>query len=337
MRRWSGYKYELRFALFSDEWSCRSVGTSFQSLSLPLIPRPRPEGSCENWKWQSNQHVEQADWTKLSWPRSELFNTGPIGGLCYRGCSRAVWEPETQRGERQRSSGKQEEERETAWSKVYIKLCEFSPKSLISTPTPPPPATHLSGGWIGNVCITCDLMSTWCCHMKDLFPTAWKASPVNLDRVSSAWSHEAPSEAISSPPSIQMIINHVIITLTGVHLRNRGREIFLSGGRITYDPFMSRWEPLKIIIHHSRGSSNNRKAPSVINLMGFAYFSSLTRIRQKKSHKREEYGLKKNSQKPQSSYYEGCVSPQLTFWLKTPRFQGKTLIYIFFKFWYLRD
>lgn len=136
VRRWSGYKYELRFALFSDEWSCRSVGTSFQSLSLPLIPRPRPEGSCENWKWQSNQHVEQADWTKLSWPRSELFNTGPIGGLCDRGCSRSVWEPETQRGERQRSSGKQGEERESAWSKVHIKLCGFAPKSLISVPPP---------------------------------------------------------------------------------------------------------------------------------------------------------------------------------------------------------
>lgn len=71
---------------------------------------------------------------------------------------------------------------------------------------------------------------------------SWKALPVNLDRVSSASSREAPPKAISSPPPIQMIINHVIITLTGVHLRIGGgeREIFLSGGRITYDPFMSR-------------------------------------------------------------------------------------------------
>lgn len=55
--------------------------------------------------------------------------------------------------------------------------------------------------------------------MKDLFfPALWKALPVNLDRVSSASSREAASKAISSPASIQMIINHVIITLTGVHL-----------------------------------------------------------------------------------------------------------------------
>lgn len=72
------------------------------------------------------------------------------------------------------------------------------------------------------------------------FLAPWKALPVNLDRVSSASSREAPPKAISSPPPIQMIINHVIITLTGVHLRIGGeREIFLSGGRITYDPFMS--------------------------------------------------------------------------------------------------
>lgn len=50
----------------------------------------------------------------------------------------------------------------------------------------------------------------------------WKALPVNLDRVSSASSREAPPKAISSLPPIQMIINHVIITLTGVHLRIGG-------------------------------------------------------------------------------------------------------------------
>lgn len=83
-------------------------------------------------------------------------------------------------------------------------------------------------------------------HERFFFPAPWKALPVNLDRVSSASSREAPPKAISSPPPIQMIINHVIITLTGVHLRigggggGREREIFLSGGRITYDPFMSR-------------------------------------------------------------------------------------------------
>lgn len=37
----------------------------------------------------------------------------------------------------------------------------------------------------------------------------------------------------------------------GPSLKQEENEIFLSGGRITYDPFMSCWEPLKIIIHHS--------------------------------------------------------------------------------------
>lgn len=139
-------------------------------------------------------------------------------------------------------------------------------------------------------------------HERLCPPAPWKALPVNLDCVSSASSHEAPSKAISSPPSIQMIINHVIITLTGVHLRIGGeREIFLSGGRITYDPFMSRWEPLKIIIHHSRGSRNNWKAPSVINLMGFAYFFL---PREDQAGEITQEGNKwflKNPQKPQSS------------------------------------
>lgn len=70
-----------------------------------------------------------------------------------------------------------------------------------------------------------------------------------------------------------MIINHVIITFTWVHLWNGGaNEIFLSGGRITYDPLMSCWEPLTIIIHRSRSTPTTEKAQSVRNLMGFAYF-----------------------------------------------------------------
>lgn len=50
-----------------------------------------------------------------------------------------------------------------------------------------------------------------------------KAFPVNLYFVSYAILHEAMSKAISLPSSIQMIINHVIITFTWVHLWNRGR------------------------------------------------------------------------------------------------------------------
>lgn len=80
-----------------------------------------------------------------------------------------------------------------------------------------------------------------------------KTFPVNLYRVSYATSHEVPSKAISSASSIRMIINHVIIALTRVHLWNGGRmKDFCQVEEELMIPFMSCWEPLKIITHHSR-------------------------------------------------------------------------------------
>lgn len=134
-------------------------------------------------------------------------------------------------------------------------------------------------------------MSTWCCHMKGFFFFSCSVESLVCQFRSCffcvvAWSF-AKSNQLAAAHSDDNKSRHYHFNWGPSSNRGGEREIFLSGGRITYDPFMSRWEPLKIIIHHSRGSSNNWKAPSVINLMGFAYFFSfLTRIRQEKSHKR---------------------------------------------------
>lgn len=188
------------------------------------------------------------------------------------------------------------------WGNVYAKVCAFSGLPLRWVTPPPPPLPR----WLDWKC----LHHLWfnehmmLSHERFFFPASWKVLPLNLDCVSSASSHEAPSKAISSLPSIPMIINHAIITLTVVHLQIRkgGREIFLSGGRITYDPFMSRWEPLKIIIHHSRGSSNNWKAPSVINLMGFAYFFLPHKDQAGEITQEEKKCFLKTLRSPQSSH-----------------------------------
>lgn len=82
-----------------------AMGQAFSPTFCHLSPQPRPEGSCENWKWQSNQHVEQADWTKLSWPRSELFNTGPIGGLCCEGAAARCEKHKPKEGKRSAAPG----------------------------------------------------------------------------------------------------------------------------------------------------------------------------------------------------------------------------------------
>lgn len=102
-----------------------------------------------------------------------------------------------------------------------------------------------------------------------------------------------------------MIINGVIITFTRVHLWNGGRTryfFFLLGGGITYDPFMSCWEPLKIIIRHSRSTRTAEKAPSVINLMGFAYFASPARKQAGENH------ILRHSE-VWGSHEGGCVFP----------------------------
>lgn len=61
-------------------------------------------------------------------------------------------------------------------------------------------------------------------HERLFFPLHRKHPPVNLYFVPYAALHEAPSKPISSPSSIQMIINHVIITFTWVHLWNGGKK-----------------------------------------------------------------------------------------------------------------
>ena len=133
-----------------------------------------------------------------------------------------------------------------------------------------------------NVCITCfadDLMSTWRCHMKDsLLPCQF----IFCFICSIAWS-AVKSNQLAVTHSDDNKSRHYHFYL-GPSLKQRQNEIFLSGGRITYDPFMSCWEPLENNNTPQQKHMNNWKAPSVINLMGFAYFASLARSRQKKSH-----------------------------------------------------
>lgn len=194
LSRRSEYKYELRLALLSDEWSCQPNSASFQSRVLPLIPHSRSAGSCENWKWQSNQHVEQADWTKLSWPRSELFNTSGRQRLPLSEHAASLSAFQNQENTREKRRGKKRGERgikcefssngsqkwslfpfnlwstraiskkeSFAWGKFEANQKPTSGNSPHLPLLSPPRQTE-------NVCITCfaaDLMSRWHCQMKD--------------------------------------------------------------------------------------------------------------------------------------------------------------------------
>lgn len=176
-----------------------------------------------------------------------------------------------------------------------------------------------------NVCITCfapDLMSRWHCQMKDFFFFfhSIETFPANLYFVSYAVWREAPSEAISPPSATQMIINHVIITFTpGPSLKRREDGVFLSGGRITYDPFMSRWEPLKIIIHHSSKRTNGWKGTECYKSDGICIFCLDP---SKEQACREE--SRTNTLRSLVPREGGRLPPQVAPWLKTWEYQGRS-------------
>lgn len=132
------------------------------------------------------------------------------------------------------------------WSPVVFPLWSFEWKCLY----------HLFCGWFNE-------------HMM----LSHERFLVNLYFVSYAALHEAPSKAISSPSSIQMIINHVVITFTWVHLlKQREKEIFLSGGRITYDPFYVLLRTLENNNTPQQKHTNNWKALSVVKSDGICIF-----------------------------------------------------------------
>lgn len=129
-------------------------------------------------------------------------------------------------------------------------------------------------------------MSWWHCQMKDFF---LPHSNVPCQFIFCFICSVAWGSVTSNQPAV--IHSHDnkwrhYHFYSGPSLKRREDEVFffLSGGGITYDPFMSRWEPLKIIICHSRSTRTAEKAPSVINLMGFAYFASPARKQAGENH-----------------------------------------------------
>lgn len=75
---------------------------------------------------------------------------------------------------------------------------------------------------------------------------------------------------------------------------------------------------------------NNWKAPSVINLMGFAYFASLAESRQKKSHGiwKKKSGYKTHSEV--RLHVKTDIFLQNTLVMKTWRFEAKDFLKNFF-------
>ena len=130
--------------------------------------------------------------------------------------------------------------------------------------------------WMKNVYITCfadDLMSTWCCHMKDPVLHSKHSLSIYTYLVSySALAQKTLSKAISSAPSTRMVISNVIITaITWVHLWNGGeKKIFLSGWK------NNLWSFFCVLLRalENNNTPQQRHMNAVINLMGFAYFVS---------------------------------------------------------------
>ena len=77
----SQYKYELHFALLSDEWSCQANNASLQSCFLALILHFRTKRSCENWKWQSSSVFYRMSGRGCHGPDQSSLTPGPIKGL----------------------------------------------------------------------------------------------------------------------------------------------------------------------------------------------------------------------------------------------------------------
>lgn len=170
-----------------------------------------------------------------------------------------------------------------------------------------------------------------------LFPRApWKALPVNLDCVSSVPSHEAPSKAISSPPSIQMIINHVIITLTGVHLRIGGgeRNVFVRWKNNLW----SFYVPLRTLENNNTPQQRQQKqlkGTECYKSDGICIFFSSSRGSGRRNHTRgEEMVFKKPSEAPEFTLGRACFSTT-HFLIENIRISRENLD--FFKLLYLKD
>lgn len=167
-------------------------------------------------------------------------------------------------------------------------------------------------------------MSTLRCHMKAFFSHFIVSIPPSiyiLFHMQHPWS-SVETNQLTVIHSDDNKSRHYHIYL-GPSLKRREKEIFLSGGRITYDPFMSCWEPLKIIIHHSR-STYNWNAQSVINLMGFAYFAFLKlQAKEITWHILKKQVVRKHRQELGFTLRQTCSSRTL-LWLKMWGLQGES-------------
>lgn len=124
---------------------------------------------------------------------------------------------------------------------------------------------------------------------------------------------------MNSLSSVLMIINHAIINLTGE------RNILVRWKNNLWS-FYVLLRALENNNTPQQKHTNNWKAPSVINLMGFAYFASLTRSRQKKSH-----GIRRKRPLQNTNWRQGFTWRQTCFsgthlWLKSWRLSKQKLL-----------
>lgn len=172
-------------------------------------------------------------------------------------------------------------------------------------------------------------MSTWCCQMKEFYfvksipcqfifsficSFAW--SPVKSNQAADVHSDDNKSRHyhFSSGPSLKTEAEWNIF----VRWKNN---------------LWSFYVLLRTLENNNTAQqkhTNKWKAPSVINLMGFAYFASWARCRQKKSHdvwkKRE--AVTKHTQK--LGFTLRICSSRTHFWLKTWRFQVRSFLKLIF-------
>lgn len=171
----------------------------------------------------------------------------------------------------------------------------------------PPDEWQPPGGWIENVCITCDLMSTWCCHMKAFFSCSVESVACQFRSCFFcvvAW---------SSVKSNQLTAVHSDDNKSRRYHFNWGPSLNWGGEGGREGNIFVRWKnnlwsfyvPLRTLENNNTPQQRQQqqlKAPSVINLMGFAYFFLPHKDQAGEITQEGKKWFLKNPQKPQSSH-----------------------------------